>query len=49
MLCDKRMPVGLKGEVYHMVVRPTVLYESECWPIKKDTGAKANGSRDEDD
>ena len=35
MLCDKRMPVGLKDKVYHMVVRPAVLYGSECWPIKK--------------
>jgi len=29
------MPVGLKNKVYHMVVRPAVLYGSECWPIKK--------------
>jgi len=35
VLCDKRMPVGLKGKVYHMVVRPAVLYGSECWLIKK--------------
>jgi len=30
VLCDKRMSVGLKGKVYHLVVRPAVLYESEC-------------------
>ena len=35
MLCDKKIPVGLKGKVYRMVVRPAVLYRSECWPIKK--------------
>ena len=35
VLCDKRMPVGLKGRVYRMVVRSAVLYESECWLIKK--------------
>ena len=35
VLCDKRMPIGLKDEVYRTVVRPAVLYESECWPIKK--------------
>jgi len=29
------MPVGLKGKVYRTVVRPAVLYGSECWPIKK--------------
>ena len=35
VLCGKRMPVGLKCKVYHMVVTPAVLYGSECWPIKK--------------
>ena len=35
MLCDKRMPVGLKGKVHRMVVRPAMLYGFECWPIKK--------------
>lgn len=35
MLCDKRMPVGLKDKVYCMVVRPAILYGLECWPIKK--------------
>ena len=35
VLRDKRMPVGTKGKVYLMVVRTAVLYELECWPIKK--------------
>ena len=35
MLCDKRVPLGLKGKVYRMVVRPAVLYGSECWPLRK--------------
>ena len=35
MLCDKRMPIGPKDKVYLMVVRPAMLYQSECWPIKK--------------
>ena len=30
VLCDKRMLVGLKGKVYHMIVRFVVLYGSEC-------------------
>ena len=34
VLCDKKMPVGLKGKVYRMVVRPAILYGSKCWPIK---------------
>ena len=32
VLCDKRVPLGLKGKVYRRVVR---LYGSECWPLKK--------------
>ena len=35
ILCDRRIPLTLKGRVYCMVVRPTLLYGVECWPIKK--------------
>jgi len=35
VLCDKRMPVRIKGKVYRTVIRPAILYCSECWPIKK--------------
>ena len=35
VLCDKRVPIGLKGKVYRMAVRPAVLYGSEYWPLKK--------------
>jgi len=35
VLCDKKIPVRLKERVYRMVVRPTLLYGAECWPIKK--------------
>jgi len=35
VLYDKRMPIGLKDKIYHMVVRLVVLYGSEYWPIKK--------------
>jgi len=29
------MHVGLKSKVYRMVIKPAVLYGSECWRIKK--------------
>ena len=31
VLCDKRMPVKLNGEVYKTVVRSTRLYGAETW------------------
>jgi len=35
VLYDKTMPACLKGRVYRIVVRPVVLYGSECWPMKR--------------
>ena len=35
ILCDKETPSRLKGRVYRMVVRLVLLYEVECWSIKK--------------
>ena len=35
VLCDKKIPFRLKGRVYRMVVRLTLLYGTECWPLKK--------------
>ncbi|XP_070032991.1 uncharacterized protein [Nicotiana tomentosiformis] len=34
VLCDKRVPLILKGKFYRAVVRPTMMYGAECWPIK---------------
>jgi len=30
VLCDMRIPVRLKGKFYKNVMRPTMLYGSEC-------------------
>ena len=36
VLCDKRMPVKLKGKVYRTVVRHAMLYGAETWaPTKR--------------
>lgn len=31
VMCDRRMPVKLKGKPYRTVVRPAMLYGAECW------------------
>ncbi|KFD60959.1 hypothetical protein M514_26857 [Trichuris suis] len=35
VLCDKKLPRKLKSKVYRTVIRPAVLYGSECWAIAK--------------
>ena len=35
VLCDKRMPVKLKGKVYRTDVRPAMLYRAETWATTK--------------
>ena len=35
ILCDKRMPMKLKGKYYCTVVRPVMTYSAECWALKK--------------
>ncbi|XP_070055490.1 uncharacterized protein [Nicotiana tomentosiformis] len=34
VLCDRKMPLKLKAKFYKAVVRPTILYCAECWPVK---------------
>ncbi|KAE8701730.1 Mechanosensitive ion channel protein 2 [Hibiscus syriacus] len=36
VLCDKKVPLKIKGKFYRMEIRPELLYGSECWAIKKD-------------
>jgi Reverse transcriptase (RNA-dependent DNA polymerase). len=35
VLCDRRVPVKLKGKFYKTAVRPALLYGTECWATKK--------------
>ncbi|PZC79938.1 hypothetical protein B5X24_HaOG215620 [Helicoverpa armigera] len=33
VICDPKMPVKLKGQVYKSIIRPVLLYGSEAWPV----------------
>ena len=35
VLCDRRMPVAVKGKVYRTKVRPVLIYGSETWTMKR--------------
>ena len=39
-LCDRRMPVKLKGKVYKTVVRPALLYGAETWATTRGQEAR---------
>ncbi|GKD98340.1 retrovirus-related pol polyprotein LINE-1 [Tanacetum coccineum] len=43
VLCDRRIPLKLKGKFYMVAIRPAMMYGSECWPITK---AQANRMRE---
>ena len=34
VLCDRRMPVAVKGKAYRTMVRPVLIYGSETWTLK---------------
>jgi len=34
VLCDRNIPLWLKGKFYRTAIRPTLLYSTECWAIK---------------
>jgi hypothetical protein len=36
VLCDRRIPMKVKGKFYRTVVRPAMLYGSECWAVRRD-------------
>ena len=35
MICDKGMPKKLKSKICRTVVRPVLMYEAECWTMRK--------------
>jgi hypothetical protein len=35
ILCDKRIPMRLKGKLYRSVARPTILHGLGCWVVDK--------------
>ena len=35
VLCDRNIPLWLKGKFYRTAVRPALLYSTECWAIKR--------------
>ena len=35
VLCDKRIPIKLKGKSYRTSIRPAMLYGTKCCKIKK--------------
>jgi len=34
VLCDKKVPLKLKGKFYRTTVRPALLFGTECWAVK---------------
>ena len=34
-LCDRKIPLRLKGKFYRTAIRPAMLYGAECWPVQK--------------
>ena len=35
IIYDKKVPVKLKSKLCKTVVRPEMVYESECWTLRK--------------
>ena len=35
VMCDKKMPIKLKDKIYKTIVKPAMIYGSECWAVKK--------------
>lgn len=37
VICDIKVPLKLKEIFYGTTIRPTILYETECWAVKQST------------
>ncbi|KAF7808226.1 sacsin isoform X2 [Senna tora] len=42
VICDKKVPLKLKGKFYRTAIRPALLYGTECWAIKSQHEHKFN-------
>ena len=42
VLCDKKVPLKLKGKFYRTAVRPAMLYGTECWAVKSQHESKVS-------
>jgi len=40
VLCNKKVPLKLKGKFYRTIVRPAMLYGTECWAVKSQHESK---------
>nr|GEZ42798.1 hypothetical protein [Tanacetum cinerariifolium] len=47
ILCDKNVPLKLKGKCYRVAIRPTMLYGSECWLLTKKSSSCDYRQQDE--
>ena len=34
-MCDRNIPTKLKDKVYKMAVKPAMVYDAECWAVRK--------------
>ena len=44
VMCDRKMPVKLKDEVFKTIIRLAMAYGSECWAVKKKDENKLNSA-----
>ena len=35
VICDRKVQDKVKGKFYRTTIRPTILYDNECWTLKR--------------